>query len=158
MLLIVCPCVIPRERPASVCPALMDKIPPRTISAMYAPLLIPNAIVPTIHAGILVEANMIKLIIRSCTIVGVPRITSMYIPETAFSSLLLERRINAIITPITSPSNTEKNDINNVLPNPLTNQRHLPSVTKVALKRLSISAIHTGIFYFPQFIIFNMYI
>ena len=36
---IVCQCVMPMERAASVCPRSMEMMPPRTISAMYAPVL-----------------------------------------------------------------------------------------------------------------------
>ena len=61
----------------------MDMIPERKISATYAPELIPNVSTATSTLFVLL-AKKTKNIKRSCTMVGVPRITVRYKRQTAF--------------------------------------------------------------------------
>ena len=50
--IMVCPWVIPIECAASNCPLSIDRMPPRTISAMYAPVLIDTIAKPARRYGI----------------------------------------------------------------------------------------------------------
>ena len=73
--------VIPMASAPSNCPLSMEMIPPRTISAMYAPVFIDTMISPArvtfIVAPLFSSANPQKITI-ACTIMGVPLNTSMY--------------------------------------------------------------------------------
>ena len=93
-------------------------MPERTISATYAPELTPNEM---IAAAIMFceEPKMMKYMIRSCTVLGVPRITVRYSLQITFrilttsggrSSLSADDRTTAISTPMTTPRITAKKE------------------------------------------------
>ena len=64
----------PRERPASICPASTAMMPPRMISATYAPELMPKVSMATGTPFRTLE-KMTKNMMRIWIITGVPRIT-----------------------------------------------------------------------------------
>ena len=68
----ICNAIVKAERDTKfkttitpICPLSMDMIPDRTISATYAPELIPNATPPTITSFTAMEANITKLNINT---------------------------------------------------------------------------------------------
>jgi hypothetical protein len=110
----------------------MDMMPERTISATYAPELTPNEM---IAAAIMFceEPKMMKYMIRSCTVLGVPRITVRYslhsrlprpsrMPPTPCQRRRCEsyaERTTAIMIPMITPRISAPIVILNVVPRPL---------------------------------------
>ena len=124
----VCVKFRPRLRPASVCPGSMDIIPERTISATYAPELIPKARLPTMTLSRLTDPKITKFMIRSWIMVGVPRITVRYTLQTAFRILKCPdlswvERMMATMNPRMIPRIAAKNVMSSVVFRPSSSHR-----------------------------------
>ena len=75
IVIMVCADESPNDLPASSCPGSMEDIPLRIISAVYAPEFMPKVSIAT-QSPSFTEAKIMKNIIMSCTVTGVPRITA----------------------------------------------------------------------------------
>ena len=127
ILRMVFPYEIPRLRLASICPAGTAWIPPRTISAIYAPALSDRAIVPATKSLIglcwpVIDSRRfgIPQKMKAARIIsGIPRITSTKISEMMRSALIgLTLNIPKII-PITIAMAKEISAKAMVIPSPL---------------------------------------
>ena len=99
------------------------------ISETYAPELIPSASAPTI-VKLRLLAKMTMLMMSSCTIIGVPRMTVTYTLHTAFSTPRMglrwwgfcwawPTRIIATMAPSSTPSTSAMAVTSRVVPTPL---------------------------------------
>ena len=114
-------------------------MPPRTISATYAPLFIPNASTAVTILSTPSGKNIRKYIIISCTTIGVPRMTVRYtrhiaLPIFSLPVFVCVAQIIATIKPRTIPIMTAKSVISSVLPRPSVRYFHRSFSIKLSLK------------------------
>ena len=124
-------CVMPIAAAPSVWPLSTEMMPPRTISAMYAPVFMETMSIPeNTTSSVCPPLSMAKPqnITIACTIMGVPRKTSIY--AASIQSLIFLSQNNTLFfgdgivrqtpikTPIIRPMTVLTSETNSVYPTP----------------------------------------